>query len=498
MKMVGKYKTLITIGFLALFLTGCQQDNQNNKSVSVNILDIPAPTAEASEVKEFNIVAQKTDWTINGNTFEAWTYNGSIPGKEIRATEGDLIRVHLKNELEEPVTIHWHGMVLPNKMDGVAGVTQNAVQPGETFTYEFVANEAGTYWYHSHQNSGEQIDRGLYGSLIIEPKDKTYDQDFVIMLDEWRLNRESSSSGMMGGGTPGEMDSQMLYNTFSVNGKSAPNISPLELNEGETVRLRFINAGYQKHYLYTNDIPFKVVGIDGKTVMDAAESTDVIEIAPGERIDIEFVAKQKEDWSIISVNRVEASKDIRIPITIKNRTNFSSSISKGEQNKQLKVVDYPTIGKMKPIINDQDQPDLEYTMDLSVGMGGFFGNGGMEFKINGKAFPKTEPIVVEKGDLVKVTIRNESMVDHPMHLHGHYFQVISKNGEPFKTPLVKDLINVKPREEYEIMFVADNPGDWVFHCHDLVHAGNGMVTVLTYKGFYSPFELDGMFNNQPE
>ncbi|MDP5277048.1 multicopper oxidase family protein [Chengkuizengella axinellae] len=492
--------TLLILVTIIGIIASCQVKDQNKSAglEGISILDIPLEKPEMEEkINFFELVAKKATWNIKGESIEAWTYNGTVPGEEIRVIEGEWVEVNLKNELDEPVTIHWHGMVLPNVMDGVAGVTQNAIQPGESFTYQFKALEAGTYWYHSHQNGFEQVDRGLYGAFIVEPKEKSYDKDYVLMLDEWDVgeNNRGMMNSMMGdGSTPGEMDSQMMYQTFTVNGKSAPNINPIDINAGEIVRLRIINAGYQKHVLYLNDHSYRIAAIDGKEVEGNSLTTDVFIIAPGERIDLEFTETGTMDWFIDSPNAVEEAKDILIPVNIAGveEENYASY----RDASQLKIMDISQQGKMDSIIDPNQEPDIEYTMDLSAGMGMM--QGGMTYTINGETFPDTEPIQVKKGDLVKVRITNNSMLDHPMHLHGHYFQVISKNGLSLENPLVKDLINVEPHEQYEILFIADNPGDWLFHCHDLLHATGGMVTAVKYNGYYSSFELGGEYHNEPE
>ncbi|WLR51753.1 multicopper oxidase family protein [Bacillus tianshenii] len=490
-------KRYLLIPLLVLSLTGCQAIEQESQAKETSILEIPTKQVDESNVKEFELTAQKTDWQIKDQTFEAWTYNGSVPGEEIRVQEGDWVRVHLKNKLDEPVTIHWHGMILPNQMDGVAGVTQDAVQPGDTFTYEFQAKEPGTYWYHSHQHSSYQVDRGLYGALIVEPKDKTYDKDAVLLVDEWPIGETKPMGGNMHSNTGiyGEMDTQQQYGTFTINGKSAPHISALEFNKGENVRLRFINAGYQKHYFYLGKQQYKLVGNDGNPVQDSELTQDVLEIAPGERIDIEFTADVVGESTIYSPIPEKISADIDIPMIIKGEKETNSH----KEPSQLQVIDYTQTGEMKPLFKDDVKPTIEYTMNLSVGMGmGMMNDDGMAFTVNGETFPETPPLKVEKGDLIKVTLNNNSMLDHPMHLHGHHFQVISKNGEKLDKPLVKDLINVKPHQQYEILFKADNPGHWLFHCHDLVHAGGGMVSIIKYNGYTTPFELGGVSENEPE
>jgi FtsP/CotA-like multicopper oxidase with cupredoxin domain len=492
-----KLPIVLLIMSIILVFTGCEgkQDSKQDITGKTSIEQLPNDRPVNATIKEFNIVAQKTNWEMKGKQYEAFTYNGTVPGEEIRVKEGDWIKVNLTNNLDEPTTIHWHGMTLPNKMDGVAGVTQNAVLPGDTFTYEFLAAEAGTYWYHSHQQSFSQVDRGLYGALIIEEHDKSSDREYTLFLDEWALGESSSGGMMMGhGGTPGEMDSQMLYDTFTVNGLSYPNITPLNVKLGEKVRLRIINAGYQKHVLNLNNHHYRLIANDGKSVINSPLISDVLVIAPGERIDIEFIENGTQDWLIDSPNNVDEASDIKIPVNIIDVAS-NETVNKNKGN-QLKLIDYTNMGEMAAIIEQVDTPDLSYEMKLSAGMSMM--KRGMVYKINDEIFPDTPPLKVNEGDIVKVTITNNSMLDHPMHLHGHYFQVLSRNGKTLKSPLVKDTLNIKPHETFEIIFIADNPGHWLFHCHDLVHATSGMVTVLKYNQIYTPYTIGGEHENQPE
>ncbi|NDI35248.1 multicopper oxidase family protein [Chengkuizengella sediminis] len=461
-----------------------------------------------SQIKEFNITTQALEWNFGRNVIDqVWTYNGTVPGEEIRVTEGDTVRVNLQNTLTEPVTIHWHGMVLPNTMDGVAGVTQNPVQPDESFTYEFIANKAGTYWYHSHQNSANQVDKGLYGAFIIEPNEKSYNQDFVLILDEWSLpisdinaintndmlglntnsleeSSKDDNTGEIYNASPyfGDSDTEMLYNAFTINGKRYPDTQPLLVNQGEIIRLRFINSGYMKHWLDFNEQPYTIVASDASDVPNPSLTTDILEIAPSERIDIEFKVENKDSWYIQSADIDFASADMKMPVIIDDSINESPQ--KLDFTKEIKK---PTeYDAMEPIFAKDDKPTLEYEMILNADVK--WGEG-LQFTINEKAYPETIPLVVNEGDLVKVKIINASMFDHPMHLHGHPFQIISKNGELLPKTLVKDVINILPGDEYEIMFKAEYPGHWAFHCHDLLHADGGMKTIIQYDGYTPPFKV---------
>ncbi|GGK05010.1 copper oxidase [Lentibacillus kapialis] len=467
---------------------------------NTSILEVDAQEAGDRPVKTFDLTAQETAWKISQKkTVNAWTYNGSVPGEALRVKEGDFVRAHLKNELDVPVTIHWHGMILPNRMDGVPGLTQDAVQPGESFTYEFIANDPGTYWYHSHQHSSKQVDRGLYGSLVIEEKEteqkNDLNQDNVFILDEWSIGQESQGMGGMMGAMSGdgEADTKQAYDTFTVNGKSGQAIEPFIMPEGETARLRFVNAGYQQHQLVFPEGSMKVIANDGEAVDDSKGSTNVLEIAPGERIDVAFTKPDKESVVIGENPNIENAGDMRIPVVSRKSSDYSEDHDLTAISDQS-IARGTSYGSENLIFNELPEPDVTYNMDLSMGMN--MGEG-MAFQINQETFPDTPPIQVEEGDVVKVNIQNSGRMNHPMHLHGHRFQVMSKNGNQYDEPIVKDLIHVKPGENYEIYFKANNKGEWLFHCHDNNHADQGMVTIVDYKSVYSPFEIGGENQNRP-
>ncbi|WP_273835316.1 multicopper oxidase family protein [Guptibacillus sedimenti] len=494
---------LLMIGGWLVFKSPLLTDNSLPASVNqdgTSIIEVNAQEVDDRPVKKFNLTAEKKEWKISKEKkVDAWTYNGTVPGEEIRVTEGDYVKIQLKNELDVPVTIHWHGVLLPNEMDGVPGLTQDAVQPGESFTYEFIAGDAGTYWYHSHQHSSLQVDKGLYGALVVEEKKKKYDKDEIFILDEWAVNQDkqnlSNIGGMMMGSMSGdgEADTKQMYDTFTINGKAGSSIEPLVLKEGETARLRFINAGYQVHRLVFPEDSIEVIETDGEEVSDKTESSNVLEIAPGERIDVAFTKQDGEPAVIGQSNTIENAEDMKIPVVTK-KDDVSAAMNT-PLSSNTSVVDGTTFGSENVIFTKVPaNPDVTYNMDLSMGMD--MGEG-MAFQINDETFPNTPPIQVESGDIVKVEITNSGRMNHPMHLHGHRFQVTSKNGEELNAPFVKDLIHVKPGETYTIYFKANNQGEWLFHCHDNNHADRGMVTIVDYKGVYSPFELGGKNNNSP-
>ncbi len=489
----------------------------------------------------FTLTAKESMLHLDDNTMRtAWTYNGTVPGPQLRVKQGETVKINLKNELPEPVTIHWHGLPVPNNMDGIPGVTQNAVKPGESFTYQFKVDVPGTYWYHSHQNGVVQVDKGLYGSFVVEPKDaQPSDKDFTIVLDEWTkeegmshgsggmdmgtessnghagmdmssdssnphagMDMSSDSSNPHAGMDMGQNGSEMsdakmmplMYTIFSANGKTGTSIKPLEVKEGEKVRIRFVNAGFLSHQLHLQGHEYKIVSTDGQPINNPpVVNGQLLNIAPGERYDIEFVANNPGKWLIEEHSSNPGAKTLTIPIVYEGKEDSSATPDK----ENLPLIDITKYGEAaKSSFSFADTFNIEYTMDLGTEMK----NGATTFTINGKTFPDTPPLNVKEGDLVKVKLVNNSPEDiHPMHLHGHFFQILSKNGKPISgSPLMKDTLNILPGEEYVVAFKADNPGDWMFHCHDLGHASQGMVSEVKYAGFKPDFTVDPTANNKPE
>ena len=257
----------------------------------------------AGGVKVFEIVARPVKWKIQ-SMYEmqpevwatAWTYNGTVPGPMIRVTEGDRVRVSFTNRLPQPTSIHWHGLPLANAMDGVSqpGLTQKPVLPGQTFTYEFVARPAGTFFYHSHYETDRQINVGLFAPLLIDPKRsaRRVDKDVVLMLNEWRIDPST-------GKTWPAMPAMSEPNYFTINGKAFPDIPTVTVKKGQRVRLRFVGAGQYLHPMHLHGMSFKITATDGNPVPVAAQLTkDTLPITPGERYDVEFVADNPGKWAL--------------------------------------------------------------------------------------------------------------------------------------------------------------------------------------------------------
>ena len=254
---------------------------------------------------DFTLIASEFDWDLMDDVrVRVWGYNNRVPGPELRVREGDSVRITLKNDLPVPTTIHWHGINVPNAMDGVAGLNQAPVDPGEDFVYEFTATPAGTRWYHSHTDAHVQVAMGLYGALIVEPRvtDDTYDRDYTMKLAEWDTEL---TPGVASGLEPRGPKDQMLRggelgaDLFLVNGRMHGSIPPLMVNEGERVLVRLIHTGAIPHPIHIHGHSFQIVATDGNLVPEVARWTkDTVLIGPAERYDLAFTADNPGVWMV--------------------------------------------------------------------------------------------------------------------------------------------------------------------------------------------------------
>lgn len=301
-------RTLIAGVILGLALGsvfGLGRGRVTTLGAATDIQPPPRTMLPGGQVREFRLVVRPGKWEIApGTVIDAWTYNGLVPGPELRVREGDLMRVVVKNALPVATTIHWHGVDLDWRMDGPPGVNQDPIQPGQTFVYEFVATPAGTRIYHSHVDPGVQMELGLYGALIIEPREPEpvrYDREYTYLLDELALDfttkvalgKSPLPMAEFGNGRGGALQ----YDLFLMNGKAGSAIPPLILKAGERVRVRLINVGALPHAMHTHGHIFKIVATDGNPVPPAGQwRKDTILIGPGERYDLELVGYNAGVW----------------------------------------------------------------------------------------------------------------------------------------------------------------------------------------------------------
>ena len=409
---------------------------------------------------------------------DLWTYNRSLPGPEIRAGRGERIRVRFSNELEEPSSIHWHGIRIDNAMDGVSGLTQNPVQSGETFEYDFVVPDAGTYWYHAHNKSWNQVARGLYGPLIVEEDEPVFDRehDLTLILDDWRLDRDGKFDERSLGAMMDWSHAGRLGNWLTVNGKSR---STFKLKANEAYRVRLINSSNARTLVIDpNQIGAKVLAFDGQPLPEPIEyPNSKLRIGSAQRVDLLLVSQMQGTITLedISTREPFAFADFEV--------------SNGSDSATPREIRLPS--------NNLREPDLSSAITIPLLMSGGAMGDFSGILYNGKpldratfretkqfwAFNKTANLTkkpffsLPQGETIILDARNETAWEHAIHLHGHHFRIIMVDGKPYDHEGVwRDTFLTQRGQSVKIAFVAENPGKWLIHCHMLEHAAAGMNT----------------------
>jgi FtsP/CotA-like multicopper oxidase with cupredoxin domain len=443
--------------------------------------------------RTIRIEAREVTWELApGRTVKAMAYNGRIPGPEIRVREGERVRVVLSNALAEPTTIHWHGVDVPNAMDGVAGLTQEPVAPGSTFVYEFEARPAGTRWYHTHFAEHRQLDLGLAAPFIVEPRAAepvTYDRELTLVLDDWATGHgkpiPSTAGGTGGGGMMGGMMRGMggmmggrpsaghaEYDTMTINGKVYPATEPLRVKKGERVRLRVISASAEHtHLLRVAGHRLHVTHTDGNPLVKPVE-VDALPVAPAERYDAVLVAERPGAWLLqcLAAGHADAGEKMAVLYDGHER---KTPAAPQERVDDLHVWDHE-LGRGRPVLLEPTGATRRFDLTLSGGM-----MGSDVWTINRKTYPNTDPLPLRRGDRAIVRFNNMSPDAHPMHLHGQSFRVLAVNGVRYAEPVVKDTVDVRAHMGSAVVeFTAHNPGDWFFHCHKPSHMDGGMIAVV--------------------
>jgi FtsP/CotA-like multicopper oxidase with cupredoxin domain len=416
--------------------------------------------------------------SLGGRALSTWTYDGVLPGPTLRATAGGTVRARLVNDLPAPTTVHWHGIRIAPDMDGAPGFSQRATPPGRTFDYVFTVPDPGTYFYHSHV--GMQSDRGLYGALIVEDPHEPlgYDHEFTVVLDDWldgvngtaddalrRVNTtrhdESLTSPALGG-TSGHV----RYPYYLVNGHTADRPTMFVSRPGTRARFRVINA--------SADTAFRVaLGGHRMTVTHtdgfpcAPVTVDTFMIGMGERYD--FVATLAA--GAFPLVATAEGKGGRAFAVVRTTPGARLPSPKGKVPElQRRMLTYQDL--QAPRADHLRPPSRTVTVTLGLRMR----PGGNEWLMNGRLANDPMRLRVDRGETIRIVLHNDTHMWHPMHLHGHTFQVrTSDRGGPRK-----DTVNVMPRKRVNIDVHADNPGEWMFHCHNLYHQEQGMMGVLGY------------------
>lgn len=442
----------------------------------------------APSAVEKRLLAQPGRAALAGSRYsdtEVWCYDGTTPGPEIRVRQGDRLRIVVENRLPQDTTVHWHGLRVPNAMDGVPDLTQKPIAPGETFAYEFDVPDAGTYWYHPHDHSAEQVGRGLYGPLIIEEREPLLvDRDVVWMLGDWRLKRDASIVADFDNPMEISMTGR-VGNTVTINGRIP---DAFRVGSGERIRLRLINAAPARIFglEFEGHKPL-IVALDGQPVEPHAPEDGRVVLGPAMRTDV-VLDMNGEPGSTAAVTdtfyKDLAYKLVDLAYTV-------------EPLLRQQALAPPSLLPANTI----PEPDLEQAERHEVtleggmmggmgqmrmggpgmGMGGIMDGGGKTWGINGisaSGHAMQPMLTLARGRTCILAIRNETAWWHPMHLHGHSFRVIARNGKATRYREWRDTVLIPPRESADIAFVADNPGDWMFHCHVLENQDGGMMAVI--------------------
>jgi FtsP/CotA-like multicopper oxidase with cupredoxin domain len=395
-----------------------------------------------------------------GRKTRVWTYNGLLPGPYIRAAKGDRLIVHFRNSLPDPTTIHWHGVRVPNDMDGSPGMTQPLIPPGGEFTYDFVLQDAGTYWYHPHADSAAQVGFGLYGPIVItDPADpKAFGDDLVLMISDISLGKDGQLMDKKEGGNFADLFGRE-GGTLLVNGRVMPT---LLVRQGKQQRWRLINAARSRYWTFAlrNNTFTRLGGDNGLAAH--TESLTRISITPGERMDLVYTPA------------IEPGTTQNLRWLAYDR-GYGTTVGRPPENVMAirSVADAPVQPAAVPEVLRKIRPIdtakvVEHTLDLTINLEG----DRVEMGINGVPHWEAKPLVAHIGEKHVWTLVNDSDFDHPFHLHGYFFQVLDDT----RVAEWKDTVNVPVKSRVRIAIDFDErPGLWMYHCHILDHAEVGMM-----------------------
>lgn len=439
------------------------------------------PIPQGGKLHKVELKAAPAQLEVAGASIDTWAYNNQVPGPVIRIKWGDTLQVNLKNDLPQPTTIHWHGVRVPNNMDGVPGVTQPAIQPGESFVYEFVPQDPGTYWFHPHFRGFEQVERGLYGILVVEdPNEPQYDEDIVWVLDDWLLDEDKKPVPPFSDFDKMRFAEGRLGNYLTINGKAPSN---LVLPSESRVRIRVVNVSNARNYqLHFPSLDAKVISVDGQPVGSPFEPDNFV-ISPANRIDVDLkigsedLGKQFEVYSDSPHRGASVPDD---PPT--NGKQLLANIEvKGKGSGNLDFA-YPTFEAIPKMEEAYDLP-LDSTLAFSTVMNlwGFLfrGESMMHYTINDQVYGKDHQVLQWKeNEFYKIRLTNETGLFHPVHIHGVFFKVLTKNGQPANESFLRDTILLDYEETVEIGVVPHDLGSWALHCHVFEHGDLGMMTLV--------------------
>jgi len=414
------------------------------------------PDAGCSVVR-VDLEARETEWEfVPGHKTRAWGFNGQVPGPTLEARVGDVFEIHLTNSLPEPTTIHWHGLQIPAAMDGT-DMVQHPIMPGETFTYRFRVPDAGTFWYHPHSNETVQLERGLYGAIVVRgPNEPVFDAERVLVIDDVALDRNGEIK------PPGwwiEHHDGRQGSTKLINGRQEPELT---IAAGQIERWRIVNASSARYVRLSIDgRAFTLIGTDGGLI-DAPVTMKEILLAPADRAELAvgpFIEGEVLDINALRYDRKTAARP---------RDERFATLRVGPAAPSH--VEIPAkLRDIAPLVDRSAAPTRECHLGFKLSL-----KHGVDFTINNEAHHRDRPVKV--GELQVWDVINDTLMDHPFHLHGFFFQVVEINGEAPAFRSWEDTINVPPKGRVRIAWMPDDrPGEWMYHCHILEHHASGMM-----------------------
>ena len=403
-----------------------------------------------------------------GKIIKTTGYNGSAPGPVLRLREGQPVTVDVFNDSKIPELVHWHGLFVPSEVDGSQEEGTPMVPPAGSRRYSFVPRPSGTRWYHSHVHAGRDMKRatytGQFGLLYIEPKEDPgqYDAEVFLALHGWEpyLSAESDEGNL-----------EVTYPIYSMNSHALGSGEPVRVKEGQTVLFRILNASAtEQHRIALPGHKFKIVSLDGNPVPVPRE-VDAIDMGPAERVDALVAMNQPGVWVLGETDDKRRNAGLGIVVEYANRSEAPRWTPPANT-----PWDYTIFGRAG------ETPEPAGGVVPLVFHKKFAGNRWVDnWTINGKSFPKTDPIQVRANQRYRLRFDNQSDESHPVHLHRHSFELTRFAGKP-TAGVTKDVIVVPAMKQVEVDFTADNPGPALFHCHQQLHMNYGFMAMVQYAG----------------
>jgi FtsP/CotA-like multicopper oxidase with cupredoxin domain len=450
-----------------------------------------APLRVARELQVATLTAAITRQQIVPAQYpetEVWSFNGRAPGPELRFRQGERVRITVENRLLQETTVHWHGVRVPNAMDGVPHVTQAPIAAGGRFVYEFDLPDAGTYWYHPHWRSQEQVARGLYGAFIVEEREPLpVDRDLTWVLADWRLTPEAQPREDFGSGFD-VTHAGRIGNTVTINGRFHGAGDALAVVSGERLRLRLINSAVARIFAlrFEHHHP-QVIALDGHAVAPHAPGDGVVVLGPGMRADLLLDCMLAPGArAAVSDAFYRGSAQPLVDLSYADAAPLRTRPSERNATLPMNPVPEPDLAlatRHDIVLQGGAMGRLreaEY-QGARQPLGQLFRAHQLAWAINGVAVKEHAhaPLVtLKRGTSCVLAVENDTQWHHPLHLHGHAFRVVTRNGAPTAHREWHDTVLLAPREKAELAFVADNPGDWMLHCHVLAHQAGGMMAMV--------------------